>query len=111
MPSQPNSIAFECFIFDALPFAKSTLVMETQREEEFSPVKNESGNNSLITAQRDLSRMYARWLEAAGAQVTCKDAVDCGPIEISPLYALDAEELKEKLETPVNVTAGFYLGE
>ncbi|MGH9363399.1 MAG: UTP--glucose-1-phosphate uridylyltransferase [Thermoanaerobaculia bacterium] len=108
-PGKPGCIHFECSIFDALPLARAPLVVETERSEEFSPVKRPAGGESPETARRDLSRLYARWLEAAGAELETPRGADPGPIEISPLYALDAEELKEKLEAPTRVGAGFFL--
>jgi len=107
-PRQPNSIQFASFVFDTLRFARSTLVLEARRDEEFSPVKAETGADSLATARRDLSRRYARWLRAAGAQMD-PHRPDVEPIEISPLFALDAEELKEKLPAPPGVVPGFHL--
>jgi UDP-N-acetylglucosamine/UDP-N-acetylgalactosamine diphosphorylase len=96
-----------------LPLARSTLVLEAKREEEFSPVKCLNGASSVASARRDLSGMYARWLAAAGANVKRGAGNDPGPIEISPLYALDAEELKAKLqvfeEGPLDAEAGLYL--
>ncbi len=109
VPTRPNSIQFGCFIFDVLPFARSSLIVEVRREDEFSPVKNLSGNDSIDSAKRDLSRMFARWLRNAGAELDPSSGDDPDPIEISPLYSLDAEELKSKLVTPVAVKSGFYL--
>jgi len=113
VPRTPNGVQFKCFIFDALPLARSTLVLEAKREEEFSPVKCLNGADSVASARRDLSGMYARWLAAAGANVKRGAGNDPGPFEISPLYALDAEELKAKLqvfeEGPLDAEAGLYL--
>jgi UDP-N-acetylglucosamine/UDP-N-acetylgalactosamine diphosphorylase len=109
VPRTPNGIQFKSFIFDALPLGRSTLVLEAERQEEFSPVKGLHGANSVATARRDLSKMYARWLQAAGANVPGAAGTDPGPFEISPLYALDPEELKAKLETPLDAEAGLYL--
>ena len=40
--------------------------METDREGEFSPVKNAEGSNSPETARRGLTARYRAWLTAAG---------------------------------------------
>jgi len=109
LPKGPNSIQFECFIFDVQPFSRKSLIIEARREEEFSPVKNLSGKDSLHTARGDLSRMYGRWLKQAGAAMDLNCGENPDPIEISPLHSLDAEELKSKIETPLTVKAGFYL--
>ena len=41
-----KGVKFERFIFDALPYAQRAIVVETLREEEFSPVKNKTGPHS-----------------------------------------------------------------
>ncbi len=68
-PEQPNGYKLERFLFDALPHAAHVAVMEAERAEEYSPVKNAEGNDSPETARRDLSACYRRWLEAAGVGV------------------------------------------
>ncbi len=89
----PNAIKFERFIFDALPLAGTTLIVEGDRAREFNPVKNHSGADSPGTAREALSRIGREWLAAAGV------AVDpAQPVEISPLTALDPEELSQKIE-------------
>ena len=65
-PDAPNAVKFETFLFDALPSARRTVTVEAAREDEFSPIKNAEGADSPETARRDLNRLYARWLEAAG---------------------------------------------
>lgn len=89
VPEVANAIKFESFVFDALPLARRTLVVETLREEEFSPVKNAEGEDSPATARRDLSRRFCRWLEACGWRLP-PEAV----AEVGPLFALDASELR-----------------
>ncbi|MBX3443973.1 MAG: UDPGP type 1 family protein [Planctomyces sp.] len=92
VPSQPNARKFEQFIFDALPLARNALVVEVERREEFNPVKNRDGADSPATARQALIDIHRRWLEAAGAVVE-RDVV----VEISPLFALDAEEVAARL--------------
>ncbi|WP_437202209.1 UTP--glucose-1-phosphate uridylyltransferase [Planctomicrobium sp. SH664] len=91
-PSQPNATKFEQFIFDALPHAQVALVVEGDRAREFNPVKNADGNDSPMTCREALARIARAWVESTGARVN-KGVT----IEISPLYALDADELGEKL--------------
>jgi UDP-N-acetylglucosamine/UDP-N-acetylgalactosamine diphosphorylase len=92
-PSQPNGWKFEQFIFDALPQARATLVVEADRPREFLPVKNRDGADSPSTVQAGLLRLHREWLTAAGAAVTPHVRV-----EISPLYASDADEVARKIK-------------
>ena len=109
-PTEPNSIRFQISVFDALSHARRSRIVETRREDEFSPIRNASGAQSPETAQRDLSLLYARWLREAS-----DDGIPAGAgqsetaVEISPLYALDAEELKDKIELPVHLEDGAIL--
>jgi UDP-N-acetylglucosamine/UDP-N-acetylgalactosamine diphosphorylase len=97
-PTKENALKFEMFVFDALPMADRWLVMESPREDEFSPVKNADGVDSPATAKRDLSNQAGRWLEAAGVHVP-RDAGGhvTVPLEVSPRFALDADELKARV--------------
>lgn len=98
-PRQPNANKFEMFIFDAIPAAEKTLVLEAPREETFSPVKNARGEDSVATAQADLMRQAVRWARAAGLDVpTNADGLPEHKIEVSPLFALDQDEFVEKMQ-------------
>ena len=92
-PDSPNANKFEQFIFDSLPHAKVALVMEASRQREFNPVKNAEGSDSPATSRAALCQLAREWIESAGGRVE-KDVA----VEISPLFALDAEELQSKLE-------------
>ena len=87
-PSEPNGIKFEMFVFDALPFAANPVVIETLREDDFSPVKNASGIDSAESCRADQLRQWTRWLKAAGEPVPV-DASGLPPFtfEVSPLFA------------------------
>lgn len=96
-PAEPNAVKLEAFVFDALPLAANAVVMETSRAEEFSPVKNPSGVDSVETAKRDMSRRAARWIMAAGHSIPRRpDGSPDGTFEVSPLLALDESELAGK---------------
>ncbi|MCX5910223.1 MAG: hypothetical protein NTY64_24380 [Deltaproteobacteria bacterium] len=86
-------ITLETFVFDAIPLARRSCCLEAVREENFAPVKNKEGNDSPATAQTAMINLHRTWLEAAGAKVSPEVKV-----EISPLFALDKGELKEKLK-------------
>jgi UDP-N-acetylglucosamine/UDP-N-acetylgalactosamine diphosphorylase len=110
-PERPNAVKFETFLFDALPLAERTATVESERSEEFSPIKNASGADSPETARRDLNRLYGRWLSEAGVAVPCD--VEGDPIvdiEIDPRLALDAEELAERLPPGLDIAGPTVLG-
>jgi len=106
-PAEPNAVKFESFIFDALPLAARTVASETLREEEFSPLKNKSGEDSVETCTRDLQEKWARWLAAAGVALprTASGALDCA-IEIDPCFALDAQDLARRVDASLRVASG-----
>lgn len=91
-PEEPNANKFERFIFDALPLADTTLVVEGDRDREFNPVKNAEGNDSPATAKAALNSIARAWLRQCGVEVA-----DDTDVEISPLQALDAEELCNRI--------------
>jgi UDP-N-acetylglucosamine/UDP-N-acetylgalactosamine diphosphorylase len=111
-PEQPNAVKLEQFVFDAIPLAKNAIVYETDRAEEFSPVKNAEGNDSPATCRRDQIRRAARWLRSANVQVPEKNGEPDATIEISPLFAVTDEQLKAKPMKVSSIKAGetVYLG-
>ena len=110
-PDKPNAVKLEQFVFDAIPLAKNAIVLETDRAEEFSPVKNAEGADSPATSRRDQVRRAARWLAGAGVQVPTEGGEPDAVLEISPLYATWAEQLKER-QPGMKVTPGavVYIG-
>ncbi|MFG0319131.1 MAG: UTP--glucose-1-phosphate uridylyltransferase, partial [Planctomycetota bacterium JB042] len=105
-PAEVTGVKFETFVFDALPEAKRSLVVEASRAEEFSPVKNASGDDSAATARRDMTLQFRSWLEAAGFELERGDDVW---IEISPHLALDRDELIRRLKKERVLSAGRLL--
>lgn len=110
-PEQPNAVKFETFIFDALPLARRSLFMETLRNVEFEPLKNANGSDSPATVRQRMSDLFADWLEAAGARVERRPdgSVPFG-VEISPLYALEPADLRDRVPEGAVVAAPLYLG-
>jgi UDP-N-acetylglucosamine/UDP-N-acetylgalactosamine diphosphorylase len=95
-PDKPNAVKLEQFVFDAIPLAKNAMAYATERAEEFSPVKNAEGTDSPATCRRDQIRRAARWLSEAGVTVPLKAGEPDAVLEISPLFAVSAEQLKSK---------------
>lgn len=109
-PEKPNAVKLEAFVFDAIPLAKSSIVCETSRVEEFAPIKNAQGADSPATSHQIQSDRNGGWLERVGVKVP-RNGSGGGPgrvdakIEISPLTALEADDLK-KAKLPAAVAAG-----
>ncbi|GJM24461.1 MAG: UDP-N-acetylhexosamine pyrophosphorylase [Phycisphaerae bacterium] len=111
-PDAPNATKFEMFIFDAIPLATRSIVLEQLREACFSPVKNAEGVDSANTARRDMIRRAANWLEKSGINIP-RDASNepAATIEISPLRAINAIQFKASLDatTKINSNDEVYL--
>lgn len=95
MPTEPNALKFEKFIFDLLPHARQPIVVEFAEQECFAPLKNAPGaeKDTPEYVRRMMCAQHRRWLEAAGAVVA--EGVE---IELSPLYALDAQGVAARIE-------------
>lgn len=94
--SEITGFKFEKFVFDALPVAQKNIILETRREEEFAPVKNASGADSLQTAQGLMNSLCRRWLISRGVKIPDRVKV----IEISPLFALSEKDIPEGTIVP-----------
>ena len=107
-PEKENGIKFERFLFDTLPLAKKALIVETSREDEFAPLKNRTGDFSADYVRQQLCRVSAAWLKAAGVSVP-----DSAIVEISPRFALSAQELAQRIEGmgPIRFEVPMYLGQ
>jgi UDP-N-acetylglucosamine/UDP-N-acetylgalactosamine diphosphorylase len=110
-PDKVNAVKLEQFVFDAIPLAKNAMVYTTDRSEEFSPVKNAEGVDSPATCRRDQIRRAARWLRDAGVTVPERAGEPDATLEISPLYADSAEQLRDR-GVNVEITPGsvIYFG-
>ncbi len=91
-----HGVKFERFIFDALPRAREVVLLEVEREEEFSPVKNASGENSPATAAASLAAQAARWFVKAGLSLPPPGPGGFPLVEVSGRFALDEAEFLER---------------
>ena len=93
-PAEPNGVKLESFIFDALPLAARTMIMEFDRSEIFAPTKNPTGVDSAESCRQMLIDRDIKRLESAGVAVPRKENGEPEVIvEISPALALDAEDV------------------
>lgn len=102
-----QGIKFEMFIFDALGFAQRSVTLEVPREEEFSPVKNADGADSPESAQAAMLARARSWLARA---LPGRDIPEDLQAEISPLFALDEQELADKINPDIELASPLYLG-
>lgn len=112
-PEKPNGIKFEMFVFDALPFARAPLVIETRRADDFSPVKNAEGVDSPKTSRDDQLKQFARWLTAHGVSVPTDDkGVPTVTIEVAPHFGYDEDSFADswnRLASKPAIADGLYL--
>ena len=90
-PTEPNGMKLELFVFDVFPYTKGLTVLEVERKEEFSPLKNAPGSatDGPETSRRDILAQHARWLTAAGARV--QEGVE---VEVLPKVTYGGEGLE-----------------
>jgi UDP-N-acetylglucosamine/UDP-N-acetylgalactosamine diphosphorylase len=95
-PEKANAVKLESFVFDALPLAEKTILLEAEREYEFAPTKNKTGVDSVESCMSMLAERDAKWLEK-GAKITLprmeNGKLDC-VVELSRLSYLDMEDIK-----------------
>lgn len=105
-PDSPNAIKLERFVFDGIKLADKSIVVETDRVEEFAPVKNATGTDSIESSRVLQTERAARWLEAVGVDIprNSDGSVDA-TIEISPLSAIEPTDLKS-LDLPSSFDRG-----
>ncbi len=112
-PAKANGVKFELFVFDALPFARNPVVIETARADDFSPVKNAEGVDSPATCRADQMRQFGRWLAASGVPVPGDSTgLPDFSLEVSPLFGYDEETFREawsRLDPKPDVADGLCL--
>ncbi len=93
-PDQPNGIKLETFVFDALPLTNKTIILESVRDQEFAPVKNKSGVDSVDSARQMMIAEHVRWINAIippeqAESVDLKNST----VEISPKFYVTIDDL------------------
>ena len=107
-PSEPNALKFEKFIFDLLPAAERPIVVEYAEADCFAPLKNAPGapKDTAEYVQRMMFDQHRRWIEAAGAKVSAN-----ANVEISPLFAVDAAGVAERIDAGQEFAESVHLQE
>jgi len=108
-PDSVNAVKLETFVFDAVPLCETSVIYETDRVEEFAPIKNADAEGAVdcpATSMQLQSERAARWLRAKGVDVVKDDDgwVDA-QIELRPVTAVDPEDLVD-LELPEKIVKG-----
>jgi UDP-N-acetylglucosamine/UDP-N-acetylgalactosamine diphosphorylase len=113
-PTEPNAVKLETFVFDALPQCEASIVYETDRSDEFAPIKNadDPGCNDCPSSSKQIqSNRAARWLEAAGVEVPWRDGepgeVDA-LIDLPQVKAIYEDDVKH-IETPHRIEPGTHV--
>lgn len=112
-PSEPNAVKLETFVFDALPMSDVSIVYETDRVDEFAPIKNadapqgEPENpDSPASSKRIQTERAARWLEKNRVIIARKDDGTADAVielpQVTAIYPGDLEDQK----LPVAIKAG-----
>jgi UDP-N-acetylglucosamine/UDP-N-acetylgalactosamine diphosphorylase len=104
LPVTRVGVKFETFVFDALPLAEHSVIQLADRDEEFSPVKNRFGVDSIATARHDLAARNLRWMERAGLPAPTPGAA----VEIAPGICLDPGDLSDR-RTDLELLGGRLL--
>ncbi len=95
-PAGIEGYKFEKFVFDALPLTDKNVVLEIAREDEFAPVKNKTGIDSVDTAQDLMTKLSLRWLKERGVPIPANVKV----VEISPLLAVEPKDIPDSITVP-----------
>lgn len=113
-PQTPNAIKLETFVFDALPLCDTSVIFETDRTEEFAPIKNadkfEDGklisNDCPASSIMIQTERAANWLEELEITIPrdASDEVDA-VIELTPLAAIEPDDLDD-LDLPKSIEPG-----
>ena len=98
-PTEVDGAKFETFVFDALAKSPTSVTLEVDRAEEFSPVKNKDGVDSADSCRADLQRVFVGIAGDHGAT-----------LEVSPAFAETAEEFAARGGEPEQHSGGLVFG-
>ncbi|KAJ2360124.1 UDP-N-acetylglucosamine pyrophosphorylase [Coemansia sp. RSA 2607] len=95
-PTKPNGIKLERFVFDVFPYVENLAILEVDRKDQFSPLKNGpgAGVDCPETSRSDLIDQCIRFAEAAGAIVQRSADGSQPAFEISGLVTYAGEGLE-----------------
>ncbi len=112
-PDEPNAVKLETFVFDALPLCDNSILYETDRVEEFAPIKNADNPpgepvavDSAASSKLLQTERAARWLEKNKVTVA-RDAEGNvnATIEISTRTAISPDDLSA-VDLPKSIKVG-----
>ena len=115
-PEANNGVKLERFVFDAIPLCEKSIVYETDRIEEFAPIKNASvpgkvAPDSPEDCRRIQTLRAARWLERRGVVVPKRadGAPDC-VLEVCGRTGMSARDMDSaKLPKAIDRGAGVVV--
>jgi UDP-N-acetylglucosamine/UDP-N-acetylgalactosamine diphosphorylase len=95
--SKIDGIKRERFFFDILALGNN-IGLEISREQEFAPLKNATGADSIESSRILASNEHKRWLKECGI-----DVADHVTVEIRPAFAATVDELKSRIDKDLSL--------
>lgn len=109
-PPKANAVKMETFVFDALPLAQNSIIYETDRLDEFAPIKNAEGVDSPASAADIITRRNCQWLGEAGIAIPRRaDGTPDAMIELGASFAIYPEDVVDKYSRVPTITPGAKL--
>lgn len=95
----------EQFLFDLLPLCDTSGAVVVPRAGHYAAIKRHHGADTVAAARNSLTARYRAWLDQAG----CIANGDVRRLEISSAFALDADELSQRLPRGFEYGDGLVL--
>ena len=105
-PAEPNAIKFERFIFDLLPAARQAIVVEVDETRSVRAGEERAGR-ARDTPESVQAQMIAVALPSGCARRAARSRTDVA-VEISPLFAQNAQEVAARIRPGLVVTQPQY---